>query len=56
MGVFVWVCLCGCVCVGVFVWVCLCGYVCVGVFVWVCLCRCVDMWVSDRGREVAFVT
>jgi hypothetical protein len=50
VGVSVWVCLCGCVCVGVSVWVCLCGCVCVGVCVSVCMCvgvcvcRCVGVY------------
>ena len=41
VGVFLWVCFCGCFCdcllVGVFLWVGFCGCIFVGVFLWVCL-------------------
>jgi hypothetical protein len=33
VGVYVWECMCGSVCVGVYVWECMCGSVCVGVYV-----------------------
>jgi hypothetical protein len=38
--------------VGVCVWVCVCGCVCVGVCVWVCVCGCVCPVVQNVGLEV----
>ena len=50
MGMCVWACVCGYVCVGMCVWVCVCGHVCVGMCVWACVCGyvCVGMCAVTR--------
>ena len=53
MGMCVWVCVYGYVCMGMCVWVCVYGYVCMGMCVWVCVygyvCMGMCAWVCVHG-------